>query len=147
MTLFFGKPDESNLGYLRYTLLLFEAISGLKVNFAKGVLIPIREVPNVHLLAQFFGCGIDSLPSSYLGLPPGASYKYKAKWDPVVEKFQRKLVGWKSKLLSSGMIIHAHISSQLEKIMRDFHWSNNEVEMGFHWSTGMMFAIQSIKVG
>ena len=25
------------------------------------------------------------------------------------------------------------ISCQIEKIMRDFLWSNNEAEMGFHW--------------
>ena len=29
--------------------------------------------------------------------------------------------------------IPASISCQLEKIMRDFLWSNNEAEKGFHW--------------
>jgi len=29
----------------------------------------------VHVLARFLGCGVDNLPSSYLGLPLGAPYK------------------------------------------------------------------------
>jgi len=92
-TLFFCKPKESNLGYLRCILLLFEALTSLKVNLAKSVLIPIGEVPNLHHLTQFFGCGVDVLPSTYLGLPLGASFKCKSVWEPVVKKFQRRLAG------------------------------------------------------
>jgi len=126
---------------------------GLKVNLAKSALIPIGEVPDLPQLALFFGCGVDSLPSTYLGLPLGASYKSKIVWEPVIEKFQRRLAGWKSKLLSKGgrltlvqsalwsipiyyaslFTIPASISGQLEKIMRDFPWATNEVETGFHW--------------
>ena len=149
-TLFFCKPQESNLGYLRCVLLLFEALSGLKVNLAKSTIIPIGEVPDLHQLAHFFGCGVDSLPSTYLGLPLGAPYKSKIVWEPVIEKFQKRLAGWKSKLLSKGgrltlvqsalwsipmyymslFTIPVSISYQLEKIMRDFLWSNNEVDRG-----------------
>ena len=57
--LFFCKPYESNLGYLRCILLLFEAMSGRKANLAKSALIPIGEVPDLHHLAQFF-CGVGS---------------------------------------------------------------------------------------
>ena len=89
------------MGYLRCVLLLFEALSGLKVNLAKSAIIPIGEVLDLHQLAHFFGCGVDSLPSTYLGLPHGAPYKSKIVWEPVIEKFQR-LAGWKSKLLSKG---------------------------------------------
>ena len=102
MTLFFGKPDESNLRYLRCILLLFKAIFGLTVNLVKSVLIPIGEVPDLHVLVHFFGCRIDFLPSSYLSLPLGAPYKCKAIWEPVVKKLQRKLAVWKSKLLFKG---------------------------------------------
>ena len=101
-TLVFCKPDESNLGYLRCILLLFEAMSGLRVNLSKSALILVGDVPNVHVLASFFGCGVDYLPSSYLGLPLGAPYKSIAIWDPIIERFHKKLAGWKSKLLSRG---------------------------------------------
>ena len=49
--------------------MLFEVMLGLKINLSKSVLIPIDEVPELNNLAQFFGCGVDYVPSSYLGLP------------------------------------------------------------------------------
>jgi len=72
----------------------------LRVNFSKSVLIPIGEVPELQHLAQFFGYGIDYLPSSYLGQPLGANFMSKVVRDPIVERFLKKLAGWKSKLLS-----------------------------------------------
>ena len=92
-TLFFCKSYQSNLGYLRCILLLFEAMSVLKVNLAKRAFIPIGEVADLHNLAQFFSCGVDSLPYTYLGLPLGASYKCKTVWETVVKKFLRRLAG------------------------------------------------------
>jgi len=151
-TLFFCKPNENNLGYLKCILLIFEAMSGLKVNLNKSVIIPIGEVPNVAL-AQFFGCKVDYLPSSYLGLPLGTSYKSKAVWDPLIERFHRRLAGWKAKLLSRGgrltllkstlwslpiyfmslFTIPASTAHQLERIMRDFLWNSNSSGNGLHW--------------
>jgi len=52
------------------------------------------------VLADFFGCGVGYLPSSYLSLPLDVSYKSKAIWDPIVKSFHKRLVGLKAKLLS-----------------------------------------------
>ena len=65
-------------------------MSGLRVNLSKSALISVGEVHNVNALARFFGCGVDYLPSSYLGLPLGAPYKSIAIWDPVVERFHKR---------------------------------------------------------
>ena len=150
---FFCKPNENNLGYLKCILLIFEAMFGLRVNLAKSVIIPIGDVPNVNALAHFFGCRVDYLPSTYLGLPLGASYKSKVVWDPVVERFHKRLAGWKAKLLSRGgrltllkstlwslpiylmslFTILASTAHQLEKIMRDFLWDSNNSGSGFPW--------------
>ena len=152
-TLIFCKPEVSQLGYLRCILVLFEAMSGLKINLSKSVLIPVGEVTELNYLAQFFGCGVDSLPSSYLGLPLGASFKSKAVRDPVVERFRKKLAGWKSSLLSRGgrltllksslwslpiycmslFTIPVSIARCLEKIMGDFLWPDNGSKKGLHW--------------
>jgi len=91
--LVFCKPGESNLGYLRCILLLFEVMSGLRVNLSKSALIPIGDAPNVHVLAPFFGCGVNHQPSSYLGLPLSAPYKSIAIWDPVIKRFHKRLAG------------------------------------------------------
>jgi len=101
-TSMFCKLKISQLGYLRGILVLFQAMSGLKINLSISVLIPIGEVPELNSLANCFGCGVDYLLSSYLGLPFSATYKCKVVWEPVVERFRKKLAVWKSKLLFRG---------------------------------------------
>ena len=46
-----------------------------KGQLSKSALIPIGEVPKVHVLACFFGCAVNYLPSSCFRLLLGASYK------------------------------------------------------------------------
>lgn len=46
-TLIFCKSNESNLGNLRCIIFLFEAMSDLRVNLSKNVLILISEVPQL----------------------------------------------------------------------------------------------------
>lgn len=45
---------------------------------------------NFEELASCLGCNIGRLPSSYLGLPLGAPYRFKAIWDPVIERMERR---------------------------------------------------------
>ena len=68
---------------------------GLKVNALKREMVPIGEFTNVHVLAEIFGCRIGSLPMTYLGMPLGASHKSPIVWNPILEKTERKLAGWK----------------------------------------------------
>ncbi|RVW55852.1 hypothetical protein CK203_075728 [Vitis vinifera] len=53
---------------------------GLKVNLDKSEIIAVGKVENVEELALEFGCKVSQLPSSYLGLPLGASFKEVATW-------------------------------------------------------------------
>lgn len=74
---------------MRVLFLCFEAVSGLKFNLAKSVLVPVGIVANVDGLASILGCGVSSLPLKYLGLPLGACYKNKSIWYGVIEKIER----------------------------------------------------------
>ncbi|KAL6350788.1 hypothetical protein AAG906_031374 [Vitis piasezkii] len=58
------------LANLSWILAWFEAASGLRINLAKSVLIPVGEVDE-------FG----ALPTVYLGLPLGAHHKTSSSWD------------------------------------------------------------------
>jgi hypothetical protein len=71
--------------------LCFEAVSGLKVNLAKSVLVLVGNVDNIDRLADILGCGVSSLLLKYLGLLLGACYKAKSIWNGVVEKIERRL--------------------------------------------------------
>jgi hypothetical protein len=74
---------------------LFEAVSGLKVNLAKPVLIPVGNIQQVDYLASILRCEVASLPLEYLGLPLGASNNASHIWDGILEKMERRLIGWK----------------------------------------------------
>lgn len=51
----------------------FEVISGLKKNITKSDFIPIVKVENVEELAFELSYKVGELPTTYLGLPLGAS--------------------------------------------------------------------------
>ena len=70
-------------------------MTGLKVNVAKSETVPIGEVNNVHALAKILGCKVRALPMTYLGMLLGASHKFPSIWNPILEKIERKLAGWK----------------------------------------------------
>ena len=57
---------------------------------------------NIEDLALELGCKVGGLPSSYLGLPLGAPFKFVAVWDGVEERFQRKLTMWKRQYIFKG---------------------------------------------
>lgn len=77
-TLVFCEANHDHLRFLRVVLLCFEAVSGLKINLAKSVLVPVGVVDNVDELAGIMECGVSSLPLKYLGLPLGACFKAKS---------------------------------------------------------------------
>ena len=88
--------------YVRLLLFCFQAVIGLKVNVSKSEMVPIGEVNNVHALAEILGRRVGSLPMTYLGMPLGASHKSLSIWNPILERIEWKLSGWKKLYLSKG---------------------------------------------
>jgi hypothetical protein len=68
----------------------------------KTEIVPVGLVPEVHDLVQVLGATITSIPMKYLGLPLGARFKSKDMWNPIVEKMEKRLAGWKRIYLSKG---------------------------------------------
>ncbi|CAN1848748.1 LINE-1 reverse transcriptase homolog, partial [Linum perenne] len=101
-TIVFCEADEQQVKVLLATLVCFETVSGLRVNYHKSCMFPVGEVANALRFADLFGCGIGSFPSTYLGLPLGAYAKSKALWDPVVSCVTKRLSSWKARLMSFG---------------------------------------------
>jgi hypothetical protein len=94
----------------------------------------------------------------YLGLPLGAKFKESTIWNPIIEKMERHLAGWKRLYLSKGgkvtlikstlsnlptyflslFLIPSEVAKRLEKLQRDFLWSGLGSEFKYHlvsWST------------
>ena len=85
-TLIFCEPKVEQLRNLRCLLLCFEAVSGVENKFVKSVIVPIGEVEDMESLSRILGCGVESFPLTYLGLPLGAPYRDSSIWNKVIEK-------------------------------------------------------------
>ncbi|XP_059635463.1 uncharacterized protein LOC132277642 [Cornus florida] len=79
----------------------FQVVSGLKINVGKSVLVLVGEVPDISVLTNTLGYCIGSFPISYMGLPLGTPSRRMGFWDPVVERFERRMAGSKKQYLST----------------------------------------------
>ena len=105
-TITFCEAEQEQLCHIRIILVIFEACSGLKVNWRKSSIFHIKEVQQIQALANILKCKIERLPTVYLGLPLGAKHKAVSIWDDVLEKSERRLAVWKSQYLSFGEKSH-----------------------------------------
>uniref|UniRef100_A0A2N9HT73 Reverse transcriptase domain-containing protein n=1 Tax=Fagus sylvatica TaxID=28930 RepID=A0A2N9HT73_FAGSY len=151
-TLIFSDDNPDHIFHIRLLFTWFEAISGLKINLCKSKMVPVGCVPDLENLAGIMGCKTAQLPMNYLGLPLGAKFKSKAIWDPILEKMERKLAGWKRMYLSKGgrltlikstlsslptyflslFPIPVAVASRIDKIQRDFLWGGMGEGKKFH---------------
>ena len=141
-TILFCDAEVEQILHIWLLLLSFQVITGLKVNVHKSEMVSIKEVVDMHVLAEILGCRVSSLPMSYLGMPLGASHNSPSIWNPILEKIERKLAEWKKLYLSKGgrlmllkstlsslptyflslFTIPTYVANKIEKLHRDFLW-------------------------
>jgi hypothetical protein len=151
-TLIFCGAQEEQIRHLQCIFLCFEVALGLMINLGKSEIVPIGEIEDVEGLAQLLGCRVASLPTTYLGLPLGASYKVVSIWNGVIKKIEWRLAGWKRMYLSKGdrlallkstlsnlpmyylslFPIPMGVANHLDKLQRDFLWGGIGDETKFH---------------
>ena len=71
-TLVFCEADREQLKVLRVIFILFEATSGLRINWYKSFIYPVNEVMELQSLGDILGGNVGELPTVYLGMPLGA---------------------------------------------------------------------------
>ena len=87
-------------------------------------MVPVGDVPNLEDLVAVLGCKFAALPMIYLGLPLGAKFNSKLIWNPIIEKLERRLGGWKRLYLSKGgklTLIKSTLSNLLTYFLSLFH--------------------------
>jgi len=119
---------------------------------AKSSILSVSCVDNIQVLAGMLGCKIDSFPITYLGLPMDAKFKEKVIWEPMIERFEKRLSGWKASYLSKGgritliksvlasiptyflslFRLHASVAYRLEASQRSFLWGSFGSDFKFH---------------
>ena len=106
-TIIFCEPTTEQIIYIRVILVLFEAVSRLKVNRGKSSLFSVNEVPQIQQLVNILGCKVDNLPTIYLGMPLDSKHKTMEIWNGILVKTEKKLARWKSQYLYlRGRLIH-----------------------------------------
>lgn len=79
-SLFFIPKKIEEIKNMRSILLMFETISGLRINLPKSKLYAIPSENRDALgYAWLLGCQAVSLPTTYLGLPLGGSRKARTR--------------------------------------------------------------------
>ena len=145
-TILFCDASRDQLLSIRLVLSCFWAFMGLKVNVGKSEIVLVGEVNNLDALANIVHCRVGSLPMKYLGMLLGTSFKTASIWNPILEKMEKKLFGWKRLYLSKGgrlMLLKSTLSSlptyflslftipkavavRLESIQKNFLWGSSE---------------------
>ena len=67
----------------------------------------------MNALTNHFNLLVGTRPREYLGLPLGDNSGYLVFWDPVVEKLEKRLAGWKRAFLSKGKKLTLSLSNWL----------------------------------
>jgi hypothetical protein len=153
-TLLVGEKSWANIRVLKAMLILFELISGLKVNFHKSLLIGVNILETWLVDAAYaLNCKIGRVPFMYLGLPIGGNPRRLEFWSPLIDRIRKKLSSWKSRHLSMGgrlVLLRSVLSSipvyflsffkapigtisSLESIFKSFLWGGCEDSRKIHW--------------
>ena len=151
-TLVFCRDSEDQMVYLSWILLHLEALSRLKVNLDKSVILLVGDVENIEQLACELGCKAGTLPSAYLGLPLGTRQNSIRIWEGIEERFRRRLPAWKRQYIYKGgrltlikntlsylpinllslFRLPKGVKSRLKKIQRDFLWEGGSETRKIH---------------
>jgi hypothetical protein len=90
------SSEGSCIRNLRVILILFEKVSGMRINFHKSELIPLHLDPeSVHDLSHILHCPIDSLPFKYLGVPIHFERLRRKDLQHVINKLVKRIAEWR----------------------------------------------------
>ena len=101
-TILFCDVSREQILSIRLVLTCLQTFTGLKVNVGISEIVPIGEVSNIQTLANILQCRVGSLPMLYLGMPLETLYKTASIRNPILERMEKKLSGWKRLYLSKG---------------------------------------------
>jgi hypothetical protein len=102
-TILFMEHNLEKAVNMKLILCIFEQLSGLKINFHKSEIFCFGKAEDeVDQYKSIFGCEAGSLPFKYLGIPIHYRRLLNKEWNPVADRFEKKLGCWEGKLLSYG---------------------------------------------
>jgi mannosylglycoprotein endo-beta-mannosidase len=114
VTILLLDDDLENARNIKFILCLFEHISCLKISFHKSEIYYLGAAKEkAQYYSEIFTCPAN-LPMKYLGMPIDEKKLVVSQWEPVEDKFGKKIAGWKGNMLSIGdrvTLVNACLSS------------------------------------
>ena len=108
---------------MKLILCIFEQLSGLKINFHKSEIFCFGNAKEMQdQYAEILGYEVGSLPFKYLGIPIHHRKLLNKEWNPVENRFEKKLGCWQGKLLSYGdrLVLINSVLTSLPMFMLSF---------------------------
>lgn len=101
MTLFLSTSDEEKFANLVKVIHISSYVFGFQLNLSKGCILGINcTKEKVVALANSLECEVGICPLKYLGLRLGSNSRVTQFCLPVIERFEKILVGWKKAFFS-----------------------------------------------
>jgi hypothetical protein len=122
-TIIFMCHDLAKALNMKLILSIFEQLSGLKINFHKIEIFCFGKAKDHEVFySQLFGCAMRKYPFRYLGLPMHTRKLSNKDWQTIENRIEKKLSGWKGKMLSVGgrLVLINSVLSSLPMFMMSF---------------------------
>jgi hypothetical protein len=102
-TVIFMSHDIEKAVNMKLLLGTFEQLSRLKIYFHKSEIFCFGKAKDHEVFySQLFGCVIGKYPFRYLGLPMNNRKLNNKDWKVIEDRIEKRLSGWKGKMLSVG---------------------------------------------
>jgi hypothetical protein len=102
-TIIMINDDDTQIANLKFLLMCFEDMSGLKINYHKSeVIVMGRDITRQQTVADFLNCKLGAFPFMYLGHPISNRKLTLEQWLFLVRKLAAKVEPWWGKFMSSA---------------------------------------------
>jgi len=122
-TMIFMSHDVEKAVNMKLFLCTFEQLSGLKINFHKSAVFCFGQAKDhEEFYSRLFGSVVDKYPFRYLGIPMHFRKLFNKDWKAIEERIEKRLSGWKGKMLTSGgrLVLINSVLSSLPMFMMSF---------------------------
>lgn len=93
----FIRPEAEDCSALLDLLELFGNASGLRTNILKSLANPIHcSSEDCQVVLHYLACRVQEFPILYLGAPLSISKLRRQDLQPILDKMDRKLAGWRA---------------------------------------------------
>jgi hypothetical protein len=152
-TILLLELDDNSLINLKFILIAFEILSGLKINFLKSKVIVMGAPQEVQArVANALNCKQGSFPFTYLGFPIADRQLSISDWEGLVGKVGHRVDPWQGRFMSSAArltLINLSLSSltlyamglfllvdgihaSFDKILARFFWEGISDKCSYH---------------